>query len=710
VARETLRFGISGDSSDAVSALRDIMTEAQSSASGMARSLGSSFDRVRKQAQTAGKTVGSTMQAGFRKAAKAGQSVVRVSSKISAGVLAAGAAFAAFADQVAGTVDEINTLAAASGLSSRSIAGLRTIAAQTNKDLASIVPKDLAKRMLEASQGAGEARLAYDALGFSVRGATGELKSVDEALPELIDKIMAVESSTERAAIAERAFGAEGREMLSAFSDSDDLARAVDLTNLFGADVGPKATAAANAWFQATGTLTTVMEGAASAIFNALGPPATKAIRNFTLGFVFLFEKVRALIGLFPLLGDIVSDVMSGNIGLTEGWQQATDGVARAHEQAMAKAKSFSGVTSDVGEATKETGEETQEASKKVESLVAALDRQRAAAQPAARATEDLSESVEAMHGVVSETPDVFAGARQAMSEASDAMADPVLGDPEERREGIMNLADYAVGQFQSMFASIADLRAEAIEQEYEAEVAAADAILQTRLDAARSAFEAETEQHEMRIGYFERLRDEGRITGEAARERIAAERQAVQDAAKQRVQAEKQARKEAKKTRREEAKQAKKQFRLVKAIRIGQAIIDAASAALAMIPGFAFLGPGAPAAAAVAASAALGAQIAVIAKQKPPSFATGGVVSPSAGARSGHVPAYLEPGEGVASRRAMGDPDFQRALQAANRGEHGMAGAPNEVRVVVRYDDSIDRIVVEQDRVSPGRMGRRRP
>lgn len=114
--------------------------------------------------------------------------------------------------------------------------------------------------------------------------------------------------------------------------------------------------------------------------------------------------------------------------------------------------------------------------------------------------------------------------------------------------------------------------------------------------------------------------------------------------------------------------KAAKRAFRGGQTAAISGAVIAGAQSALAMIPGIALaMGPaaaGAPLVAAGIAGVATAAQIGVIAAQKPPKFARGGVVNVEA-----------EVGEGIANKRAMAKPEFRQALDNANEGRSGGGG-----------------------------------
>lgn len=119
----------------------------------------------------------------------------------------------------------------------------------------------------------------------------------------------------------------------------------------------------------------------------------------------------------------------------------------------------------------------------------------------------------------------------------------------------------------------------------------------------------------------------------------------------------------------RAEKKAAKQAFEVGQGLARASAIIDAAAAAVALIPAFAILGPGAPVAAAAVAGAGLRVQLEVIKNTPPPKFAFGGVVGGGPLHAGGDVPALLERGEGVVSNRGMSTPGAADIVAALNSG-----------------------------------------
>ena len=130
----------------------------------------------------------------------------------------------------------------------------------------------------------------------------------------------------------------------------------------------------------------------------------------------------------------------------------------------------------------------------------------------------------------------------------------------------------------------------------------------------------------------------------------------------------------------RDERRAARKTFRANQQLQRAQAIMAAAQNAIALTPAFAFLGPGAPIAAATAAAVALAPQLAIINRQDPPEFPMG--LAPTGGHSPDHTMlAAIQPHEGVATRQAIDSIGGPQALEDLNRG----AGMAREVRVYVQ-------------------------
>jgi hypothetical protein len=128
------------------------------------------------------------------------------------------------------------------------------------------------------------------------------------------------------------------------------------------------------------------------------------------------------------------------------------------------------------------------------------------------------------------------------------------------------------------------------------------------------------------------------------------------------------------------------KSFKIQKGSQKAQAIIDGARAAIALVPGFAFLGPGAVPAAALVAGTATATQLAVINAQNPPDFPVGGLVADRlpGGAQSNgdHFAIAAQSTEGIVTGRGVDNVGGREGLEALNNGG-GMGG----MTVILKMD-----------------------
>jgi hypothetical protein len=208
----------------------------------------------------------------------------------SAAITALAAAAVAAANEVASTVDTVNTLAQASGTSAEFINGLRLAASATGKELKDLVPPDLAKRIEQTREGTGRAREGFKLMGLEAAIMRGELATSEEVYLASIDALMGMEDPTLRAAAATMAFGEQGKQMLSAFSDRGDLEAFIEQSREFGIQVGPEAMEATLAWQRATAALTLSIE-----------------------------HMTAAITPLIPMMAEMVEFAAAAGVGLTSG-------------------------------------------------------------------------------------------------------------------------------------------------------------------------------------------------------------------------------------------------------------------------------------------------------------------------------------------------------------------------------------------------------
>lgn len=688
----------------------------------MADSLGWAWKEAQREAMTGGARIRATMTE-LTLAAAAPVAAIAAIGVTTKEVIET---FAEWSSEIHGAVDQLGTLSAATGLSLDTLNGLRVMARSVNKELDEIVPKDLAKRIEETSRGTGEGLVYFQEYGIEVRDAAGELRKADDVFRDTIRVLSEMTNATERAAVAEKLLGMEGRNLFSALSSVDDLDRFVELARDFGLDVGEEAVARTNEWYLATSSLTTAFEGLKSSVVTEFGPQVVPVLQDAAVATVYLASLIR----------EIDFDVIS----FAEHWAGFTSWGLPVELRAGAKAAMLladniditSGALGRAAEAARQFREEYFAATQVDDE---GLFRQQGPALPGTPGADALAKSR------AEQAKQAKANAAKAAAERAKENADNLRDVEAMQREieaalahtnqveldHLRWLGDYREEQHQKELDRIreqmdlhriaTETRAEQLEfldelatEFWNSTLGAIESIESAKQSTAQAEIDRFKRIGEGRIAEEQRVADEavrqalrsGRITEEEADRVTRANERNAQKLTAQLIQ-------QAEAREADEKSRAIKSFYRIQTLQISQATVDAARAAISMIPGFAFLGPGAPIAAATAAAGALAIQIAAISAQPPPAFPTGGVQRPSDGARAGHYLGYLDPGEGVLSRRAMSDPAVARMLERANRGERMQGrGGRESVEVVVRLDRSARRLRVEQSSRSPGKRPRR--
>lgn len=273
-------------------------------------------------------------------AAKAG---LNAAGALSAGLIALGGAYQALANDIYGTVDSLNTLAQGTGLAQDTVSGLRLAAKAANKDLKDLVPTELSKRMLDAANGLEKAQRGFRQLGVEVVDAAGNLRSTDAVYRDLVTALLEVEDPTLRAALATQALGEQGKQALSAFSDTGDLERFVALANEFGINAGPAALEASNNWWAATAQLSLAWENAKTQLLGGSSAIA-ELVKAFSVGAVAITEFVVSISDELADLGSLWWNLTTSDIpGAWDALQRLadSDGLTGALDDAYERSQRF---------------------------------------------------------------------------------------------------------------------------------------------------------------------------------------------------------------------------------------------------------------------------------------------------------------------------------------------------------------------------------
>lgn len=244
--------------------------------------------------------------------------------------LAAAAAVKAYFDGISDVVDETFTLSKATGLSADAIAGLRQAARATGKELKDIVPVRLAKNLLTAQQGSTELARAFKQAGVAFKDAEGNVRDINDAFPDLLDKLAAMENRTEAAGLAAQLMGKQGRELLSAFDNSAGFDAFVSQATKFGIDVGPKAKKASEGWQKANADLVLSFDFVKRRLLEVTGGQEAwnRSLTNAAVNVIFLteltagmfdilFTNIDAAIFNVKALGDAFKKIIAGETDFT---------------------------------------------------------------------------------------------------------------------------------------------------------------------------------------------------------------------------------------------------------------------------------------------------------------------------------------------------------------------------------------------------------
>jgi len=218
---------------------------------------------------------------------------VKSSGMFAAATLAAGAAMGRFMQNMADAQNELSDLSSRTGVSTKSLAGLRLAAKGSGQDFKAVSSalKPLALRLGQANLGMKTAILGFKAVGVtSLRAADGGLKSADAVLLEMTETLSGMENPTERAAAAALALGSAGTKLVQALG-GESLKEFSDAAEKFGMDTGPAAARAADEWQRSMANLDLVMRPFTTDVMVW----ATRQVNNFSLAWVYLSTLLEEL-------------------------------------------------------------------------------------------------------------------------------------------------------------------------------------------------------------------------------------------------------------------------------------------------------------------------------------------------------------------------------------------------------------------------------
>lgn len=141
----------------------------------------------------------------------------------------------------------------------------------------------MGRRVGEAANGMGEARLALKALGIEARDTEGNVRTIESLMPELADKLSKVASENERNALAMKLFDSEGVALVNMLQDgSKGLAEMRDRARELGLVMSEEDAKAAEEFTDAQTDLFASLTGVKNVIGTALMPKLTSLSNKLT--------------------------------------------------------------------------------------------------------------------------------------------------------------------------------------------------------------------------------------------------------------------------------------------------------------------------------------------------------------------------------------------------------------------------------------------
>ena len=289
--------------------------------------------------------------------------------------VALASAYGVLLEKTVATVDKVNTLSKATGLSTDAINGLRLAADASGKALEDVVPTKLAKNLVSASQGATDMQKSFKAAGIDIDFAAGEVGDVNDILPQLVDNLQNMEDKTLAAGLAAQVMGKQGRELLTAFDGQEGFERFVELAREFGTKTGPDAVEAASAWQAATADLNLALEDTGATLIDVTGGTAAWAetVGALSLGVIFVnelfsdfagsaLENVHTVAGAFAALQE---GNLRGAADIARNFNGLGEAATGAYDAAFEKAQKFFELQNQIREKGEEDEEDEEDATKR---------------------------------------------------------------------------------------------------------------------------------------------------------------------------------------------------------------------------------------------------------------------------------------------------------------------------------------------------------
>jgi hypothetical protein len=261
-------------------------------------------------------------------------SAARIGTAIGAGIVAAGAGFAALAKQSIDAADNFNKMSQKVGVSVESLSSLNVQAKLSDVSIDSLqgALAKLARNAADAASGSKQQAAAFQAMGVSLKDANGNLKSTEDILAAVSAKFATYGDSASKTALAQQLFGKSGAELIPLLNQlgTEGFGKAREEAEKYGAVISGETAAQAEVFNDNLTKLKLEFDGFTNAIVERALPglvkltsqfvesgsglnayassadTAANALKGVVLGMIAAKEVITGLVTVVLGLGDVI--------------------------------------------------------------------------------------------------------------------------------------------------------------------------------------------------------------------------------------------------------------------------------------------------------------------------------------------------------------------------------------------------------------------
>jgi len=208
---------------------------------------------------------------------KSNADISAFAKKSALALVAAAGTFATFTKKTIDSFDRLAKLSVQAGVTTESLSALGYAAELSGVNTNTLATNlgRLSKGMLDAANGTGEAKKAFDTLGID----GGTLKDADEALMQIADKFQQLPDGAQKTALAIQLFGRSGMQMIPFLNQGrDGLEQIRQEAERFGIVVSTDASKAAEQFNDNLSRIGAVSKGFFYSVANLILPPINSYI------------------------------------------------------------------------------------------------------------------------------------------------------------------------------------------------------------------------------------------------------------------------------------------------------------------------------------------------------------------------------------------------------------------------------------------------